>query len=107
MDNMKQALDAAVEAVGGQAALARAIGVSQPSVWHWVNKSGRVAAEFVLKVEASSGISRTSLRPDIYPGAEAAVEAAALCTSCDRSTVDLTTRACTRRDCPHAERVAA
>lgn len=61
------ALSAAIENAGGQAALARAIGVSQPSVWHWVHKSKRVPAEFVLAVEDKTGVSRHELRPDIYP----------------------------------------
>jgi DNA-binding transcriptional regulator YdaS (Cro superfamily) len=60
-------LSQALEAVGGQAALARLVGVAQPSVWHWVHKSKRVPAEYVLQVEAASGVSRHKLRPDIYP----------------------------------------
>lgn len=65
------ALVRALEAVGGQAALARAAGVSQPSVWHWVHKSKRVPAEYVLAVETASGVSRHDLRPDLYPRDEA------------------------------------
>lgn len=61
------ALTNAVERAGGQAALARALGISQPSVWHWVHKSKRVPAEYVLAVEATTGISRHALRPDLYP----------------------------------------
>lgn len=64
---MEVALNEAVAVAGGQAALARAIGVSQPSVWHWVNKSRKVAAEYVLKVEAATGVHRRRLRPDLYP----------------------------------------
>ena len=67
-----EALQLAIEKIGGQAPLARAIEISQPSVWHWVHKSKRVPAEYVLAVEAATGVSRHELRPDIYPPAERA-----------------------------------
>ena len=54
-------------AAGSQSALARALGVSQPTVWHWLNISRRLPAEKVLKAENLYGISRHDLRPDIYP----------------------------------------
>ncbi|WP_242183276.1 YdaS family helix-turn-helix protein [Sphingomonas sp. CARO-RG-8B-R24-01] len=60
-------LTRALSAIGGQAALSRAVGVSQPSVWHWVHRSRRVPAEFVLAVETATGVSRHELRPDLYP----------------------------------------
>src|SRR5687767_7509462 len=65
------ALASAVALVGGQAQLARAIGVSQPSVWHWLNKAERVPAEYVIPIETATGgkISRHDLRPDLYPDA--------------------------------------
>ncbi|MEA1083237.1 YdaS family helix-turn-helix protein [Sphingomonas sp. CD22] len=63
----KVAVQRAVDAAGGQAGLARAVGVSQPSVWHWLRKSHRVPAEYVIPVEAATGVSRHELRPDIYP----------------------------------------
>jgi TorA maturation chaperone TorD/DNA-binding transcriptional regulator YdaS (Cro superfamily) len=58
-----QALERAIDAAGGVRALARAVGVSQPAISSWK----RVPADRVLSVEASSGISRSELRPDIYP----------------------------------------
>ena len=63
------ALATAVEIVGGQAALARILGVTQPNVWHWLHKSERVPGEYVLKIEAATGgkVSRHDLRPDLYP----------------------------------------
>jgi DNA-binding transcriptional regulator YdaS (Cro superfamily) len=66
------ALSRAVEAAGSQAALARALGISQPSVWHWVHRSKRVPAEFVLAVEAETGVRRHDLRPDLYPAEQVA-----------------------------------
>lgn len=63
------ALAAAVGIIGGQAQLARILGVSQPNVWHWLHKSEHVPAEYVLKIEQATGgkVSRHDLRPDIYP----------------------------------------
>jgi len=55
-------LTQAVRAAGGVGALARKIGISQPSVSNWL----RIPAERVLAVEAATGVSRTMLRPDLY-----------------------------------------
>src|SRR5262245_26144634 len=55
-------LDEAIRAAGGVGALARKIGISQPSVSNW----SRVPAERVLVVEAVTGIDRSVLRPDLY-----------------------------------------
>ena len=62
-----EALSDAVERAGSQSALARICGVSQTSVWKWLQSSKRIPAEYVLRVEAATGISRHHLRPDIYP----------------------------------------
>jgi len=62
-----EALQRAVEKAGSQAEIARIAGVTQPAVWKWVQSSKRVPAEFVLKIEAATGVSRHDLRPDIYP----------------------------------------
>jgi TorA maturation chaperone TorD len=55
-------LEEAIRAAGGVGALAKKIGISQPSVSNW----SRVPAERVLSVEAATGIDRTTLRPDLY-----------------------------------------
>jgi TorA maturation chaperone TorD len=55
-------LEEAIRAVGGVSALARKIGISQPSLSNWP----RVPAERVLSVEAATGIDRAILRPDLY-----------------------------------------
>jgi TorA maturation chaperone TorD len=55
-------LDEAILAAGGVGALARKIGISQPSVSNW----SRVPAERVLAVEAATGVDRAMLRPDLY-----------------------------------------
>jgi TorA maturation chaperone TorD len=55
-------LDEAIRAAGGVGALARSIGISQPSISNWT----RIPAERVLMVESITGIHRTVLRPDLY-----------------------------------------
>jgi TorA maturation chaperone TorD len=55
-------LDEAIRVAGGVGALARKIGISQPSVSNWA----RVPAERVIAVEAATGVSRAVLRPDLY-----------------------------------------
>lgn len=52
----------AIEAAGGVGALARKIGIAQPSVSNW----SRVPAERVIVVEAATGVHRSVLRPDLY-----------------------------------------
>lgn len=62
----------AIDLVGGQPELARATNSKQQNVWFWLNKSGRVPAEFVLPIEQATGgeVTRSQLRPDIYPSDE-------------------------------------
>ncbi|HYA05437.1 MAG TPA: Cro/CI family transcriptional regulator [Xanthobacteraceae bacterium] len=55
-------LEQAIRAAGGVGALARKVGISQPSVSNW----GRVPAERVMTVEAATGVHRAVLRPDLY-----------------------------------------
>ena len=69
MDNLPspfEALKMANDRAGSQSELARICGVSQPAVWKWL-QGGRVPAEYVLRIEAATGVSRHDLRPDIYP----------------------------------------
>ena len=60
-------LDEAIRVAGGVGALARKIGIAQPSVSNWA----RIPAERVLSVEAATGVNRTILRPDLYGGDQA------------------------------------
>jgi TorA maturation chaperone TorD len=55
-------LEEAIRVAGGVGALAKKLGISQPSVSNW----SRVPAERVLSVEAATGVSRAMLRPDLY-----------------------------------------
>jgi TorA maturation chaperone TorD len=55
-------LNEAIQAAGGVGALARKIGISQPSVSNWA----RVPVERVTAVEAVTGVPRAVLRPDLF-----------------------------------------
>lgn len=57
---------------GNQSKFAEAIGTSQQLVSYWIRKGKELPAEFVLKTEAETGISRHDLRPDLYPREDAA-----------------------------------
>jgi TorA maturation chaperone TorD len=63
-----QGLAEAIRAAGGVGALARKIGIAQPSVSNW----SRIPAERVIAVEDTTGVPRTVLRPDLYGGQPAA-----------------------------------
>jgi DNA-binding transcriptional regulator YdaS (Cro superfamily) len=62
-----EALKLAVSNAGSQEAFAEAMGVSQPTVWRWLNQSKQLPAEYVLIAERRFDVSRHDLRPDIYP----------------------------------------
>lgn len=59
----KSPLERAKERAGGQAALAKAIGVTAQAISQW----DEVPPLRVLDVERASGVSRHELRPDLYP----------------------------------------
>ncbi len=56
------ALQKAIDAAGGVAALARGLGIAQPSVSGWT----RIPPERVVAIEAVTRIPREELRPDLY-----------------------------------------
>lgn len=68
------ALRRAKDALESEAALAAAVGVTQPSVNYMLRKGKRVPAEWCLKLEAATGgkVTAHDLRPDLYPHDEAA-----------------------------------
>jgi TorA maturation chaperone TorD len=59
-------LEHAINAAGGVASLARALGIAQPSVSAW----SRIPAERVLAVESLTRVHRFLLRPDLYGPSE-------------------------------------
>ncbi len=66
-------LNQAIEAAGGVGALARALGISQPSVSSWT----RVPSDRVVAVEGATGVSRSALRPDLYAEGQQGLQAEA------------------------------
>lgn len=62
-----EALSACRDTAGSASQMARDLGVSQPTVWRWINQSKQLPAEYVLTAERLYGVSRHVLRPDIYP----------------------------------------
>lgn len=60
------AIRKAIDIAGGQSALARKIGVKQPTIFRWLQK-GVIPPRKVLLVEKLTGVSRHSLNPIIYP----------------------------------------
>lgn len=63
-----ESLIKAKDIAGGQQQLADICGVVQSAVWKWINIIGQVPkGEYVIRIEAATGISRHDLRPDIYP----------------------------------------
>jgi len=68
MSGKSEALERAVKNVGGQAEFARLIGITAQAVSQW----DVVPPLRVLVVERVSGVSRSELRPDLYPAKEEA-----------------------------------
>lgn len=60
---MDTALERAAAAVGGVAALGRALGISSQAISQWE----RAPYQRVLEIERLTGVSRHDLRPDVYP----------------------------------------
>lgn len=62
------ALRRAVELLGGQSHLARALGVRQSNVWYWLNRAGAAPADYCAAIEkATEGrVTRQELRPDLF-----------------------------------------
>ena len=56
----------AIKAAGGIRALARLLGISAPTILEW----RQIPEGRVLQVEALTGVSRETLRPDLYPSKE-------------------------------------
>lgn len=62
-----EAFTAAVEKAGGQTKFAEICGCTQGNVWQLLKKGSQLPAQYVLRAEAETGISRHDLRPDLYP----------------------------------------
>lgn len=64
------ALASAIVKAGGQAALARAIGRTQGSVWEWLHQTGKVSADDAIAIEAATGVPAESICPALAKFAE-------------------------------------
>lgn len=63
----------ALRALGdNQSEMARVCGCTQGNIWQLKNKGAALPPQYVLKVEAATGVSRHELRPDLYPRENAA-----------------------------------
>lgn len=56
----------AVEQAGGPSAFARFVGCTPGNISQLLKRKSRLSAQFVLKAEEKTGVSRHDLRPDIY-----------------------------------------
>lgn len=65
-DRAANALDRAIALVGSQSRLANVIGTKQQNISLWRKNGGTAPAEYVLKIERATGVSRYDLRPDVY-----------------------------------------
>jgi len=72
--NLETPLAEAVRAAGSQSAFGRLIGRRQSTVRDWLVLNKLLPAQHVLTVEASTGVSRHALRPDVFPLAESAIK---------------------------------
>ena len=60
-----KAIHKAVKAVGGQSALARAVHVTQPTVFYWL-KNGVVPNHKIKEVSKASGVPESEFISDIF-----------------------------------------
>jgi DNA-binding transcriptional regulator YdaS (Cro superfamily) len=61
-----KAIHVAVQAAGGQSALAGGIGATQQQVWNWLRRGDAVPPEFCAQIELflRGAVTRWQLRPD-------------------------------------------
>lgn len=62
-----EAFDLAVTRAGSQSALAKICGCTPGNINQLLINKRQLPAEYVLPVEAATGVARWLLRPDIYP----------------------------------------
>ena len=68
--DLNPGLTFALRAIGGQNAMARAIGRKQASISEWANKTGRVSAEDAVKIEQATGVPAEAINPALAQFAE-------------------------------------
>lgn len=61
----RRAFRQAVGIAGGMTAMAKVCGVTRQSLYNW-QRRGRIPAEIAVKIERATGITRQTLRPDLF-----------------------------------------
>lgn len=68
---MNKHIKRAIEIVGGQTELAKAVGgtCKQQHVWNWLHRDTEITLENALKIERATGgkVTQAQLRPDLFP----------------------------------------
>lgn len=69
LSSARTAFKRAVFMLGGQARMAKLLGISQQAVSHRLIRTSAPVrtSEEIDKIEAATGVSRHELRPDLYP----------------------------------------
>ena len=57
----------AITELGSQGRLAAVCGCTPGNIWQLVKRRRPLPAEYVLRVEAATSVTRYDLRPDLYP----------------------------------------
>jgi DNA-binding transcriptional regulator YdaS (Cro superfamily) len=70
----ESALALAVRSAGSQSAFGRLVNKRQSTVREWL-KADRLPGEYVLAIEAATGIAKEQLRPDLYRSEDASAPA--------------------------------
>lgn len=69
MTNRERALRDAVKEAGSLSELARRTGMSRQRLHHMIQKAKQASPAAVIPIERATGVSRSRLRPDLYPEA--------------------------------------
>lgn len=57
----------AIDLLGGQSKTAECLGCTQSNLSQLITRGSLLPSRHVIRMESASGVSRHSLRPDIYP----------------------------------------
>lgn len=71
MDRLNTGVKAAIDKMGGQRALADALGISQPHISDYLHGRYRVPASRAVEIEQLTGVSKVLIRPDVFGQEEA------------------------------------
>lgn len=69
MTSRERALREAIKQAGSLSELARRTGMSRQRLHHMIQKAKQASPAAVIPIERATGVSRSRLRPDLYPDA--------------------------------------